>query len=98
MLYLLDASVLITANNLYYPIDRVPEYWEWLAYMGSLGQVKMPYEIFEEVKDGPNDGEKDLLFAWLREETNKSALLLEEQAQPSLVQKVIAKGYAEDRH
>lgn len=25
MLYLLDANVLITANNLYYPIDSVPE-------------------------------------------------------------------------
>ena len=31
MLYLLDANVLITANNLYYPIDSVPEYWEWLG-------------------------------------------------------------------
>jgi hypothetical protein len=35
MLYLTDANVLITANNLYYPIDRVPECWEWLAYMGD---------------------------------------------------------------
>ena len=67
MLYLLDASVLITANNLYYPIDGVPEYWEWLAHMGDLGHVKMPFEIFEEVKDGPDNGEKDLLFAWLQE-------------------------------
>ena len=36
MLYLLDASVLITAYNSYYPIDRVPEYWEWLVHMGGL--------------------------------------------------------------
>jgi Domain of unknown function (DUF4411) len=50
MLYLIDANVLITANNLYYPIDRVPEYWEWLVHVGTLGQVKMPFEIFEEVK------------------------------------------------
>ena len=27
MLYLLDANVLITAHNLYYPIDAVPEFW-----------------------------------------------------------------------
>lgn len=96
MLYLLDANVLITANNLYYPIDRVPEYWEWLAHMGTVGRVKMPFEIFEEVKEGPDDAEKDLLFAWLREDINKQALLLDELAQPALVQEVIALGYADD--
>ncbi len=96
MLYLADANVLITANNLYYPIDRVPEYWEWLAYMGNQGHVKMPFEIFEEVKDGPKDVEKDLLFAWLQDDANKNALLLDEKAAPGLVQKVIAEGYAPD--
>ena len=96
MLYLLDANVLITANNLYYPIDRVPEYWDWLCYMGTLGHVKMPFEIFEEVKEGPDDAEKDLLFAWLREDANKNALLLDERVNPALVQKVIVEGYAAD--
>ncbi len=96
MLYLPDANVLITANNFYYPIDRVPEYWEWLSYMGSQGHVKMPFEIFEEVKEGPDDAEKDLLFAWLQEDANKKALLLDERVDPGLVQKVIAEGYAPD--
>ena len=96
MRYLADANVLITANNLYYPIDRVPEYWEWLAYMGSQGHVKMPFEIFEEVKDGPEDAEKDLLFAWLQEHANKKALLLDERVDSGLLQKVIAEGYAPD--
>ena len=96
MLYLPDASVLITAHNLYYPIDRVPEYWEWLAYVGALGQVKMPFEIFEEVKEGPSDADKDLLFAWLQEDANKKALLLDERVSPVLVQKVIVEGYAAD--
>jgi hypothetical protein len=96
MLYLADANVLITANNLYYPIDRVPEYWNWLAYMGSQGHVKMPFEIFEEVRDGPKDAEKDLLFAWLQDDANKKALLLDEKVDPGLVQKVIAEGYAPD--
>ncbi len=96
MIYLTDANVLITANNFYYPIDRVPEYWEWLAYMGSQGHVKMPFEIFEEVKDGPDDAEKDLLFAWLQEDDIKKSLLLDEQVDPGLVQKVIAEGYAPD--
>jgi hypothetical protein len=96
MLYLLDANVLITANNFYYAIDQVPEYWEWLAHMGRQGRVKMPFEIFEEVKDGPKDAEKDLLFAWLQEDANKKALLLDEKVNLELVRKVIAQGYASD--
>lgn len=96
MLFLLDANVLITANNFYYPIDRVPEYWEWLAYVGSLGRVKMPFEIFDEVKDGPDAAEKDLLFAWLQQAGNKTALLLDETVDPDLVRKVIDVGYAAD--
>jgi hypothetical protein len=55
MLYLLDSSTLITANNKYYPVDRVPEFWEWLAYKGMNGQVKMPIEMLEEIKDGPTE-------------------------------------------
>ncbi|WP_410001046.1 DUF4411 family protein [Rhizobium leguminosarum] len=27
-MHLLDANVLITAHNLYYPIQRVPEFWD----------------------------------------------------------------------
>lgn len=88
VLYLLDASVLITAHNSYYPIDSVSEYWEWLAHMGEQGHVKMPFEIFDEVKDGPDDTDKDLLFAWLQEDAHKKALLLDESADLGLVQMV----------
>ena len=37
MLYLLDSNVLIDANRDYYPIERVPEFWDWLVAMGELG-------------------------------------------------------------
>lgn len=63
MIYLLDASVLITANRQYYAIDRVPEFWGWLVYMGEMGNVKIPKEIYEEFKDG-----KDALSIWARED------------------------------
>ena len=49
MLYLLDANVLIDANRDYYPIGRVPEFWDWLAAMGDLGRVKIPQETYEEI-------------------------------------------------
>ena len=31
MLYLLDANVFIDANRDYYPLDRFPEFWDWLV-------------------------------------------------------------------
>ena len=40
MINLLDANVLIDANRDYYPIERVPEFWEWLAAMGEQGLVR----------------------------------------------------------
>ena len=72
MLYLLDANVLITANNSYYPLRRVPEFWDWLVNCGTQGQVKIPLEMYDEI-----DGYKDDLRSWLR--TNKSSLLFAEE-------------------
>jgi hypothetical protein len=42
-------------------VDSVAEYWYGLQHHGGQGNLKMPLEIFAEVKDGPN-GTKDLLF------------------------------------
>jgi Domain of unknown function (DUF4411) len=94
--YLLDANVLIRAHLDYYPVDKVPEYWEWLQHMGQTGVIKIPLEIYEEIKDGPGDEEKDLLFAWLQDDANKNALILQEEAQVAIVQHVVTNGYAPD--
>ena len=96
MLYLLDASVLITANNSYYGVDTVPEFWEWLRHAASVGHVKIPLEIYEEIKDGPKDMAKDLLYGWLQQPINQDALVLSEQADETLVQHAVAAGYAPD--
>jgi hypothetical protein len=96
MLYLLDANVLITAHTLYYPVDSVPEFWSWLAHKGNLGQLKIPLENFEEVKDGSTDEEKDLLFGWLKSEGIETAIVLDEEVDQTLVQKVLNTGYASD--
>jgi hypothetical protein len=88
MLYLLDANVLITAQNQYYPVDAVPEFWGWLVHMGNAGNIKMPIETLEEVKDGSNDTERDLLYAWIQDDANRAAILFDEDVQPALVQRV----------
>lgn len=90
MLYLLDANVLITAHSQYYPIDRVPEFWEWLAYQAELGHVKMPIETYEEVTDG------SLLYGWVRDPQRKGAILLDEAVDQSLLDQVVSQGYAPD--
>ena len=95
-MHLLDANVLITAHNTYYNINQVPEFWEWLRHMGEAGQVKMPLEIYEEIKDGGTDEEADALFAWITDDDNKAAILLQEAADPARVQHVINEGYAPD--
>ncbi len=94
MLYLLDANVLITASNSYYPIDVVPEFWEWLLHAGKQDLVKMPFEIIEEIKAGRK--ENDLLLDWINDKENANALMLDEEVRMDLVQQVVSQGYAED--
>ena len=89
MLYLLDANVLIDANRDYYPIERVPEFWDWLLHVCRRQQAKVPQEIYEEVAKG-NDG----LTEWSK--ANKDTLVLDESVQAELVRRVVNKGYAPD--
>lgn len=94
MVYLLDANVLITAHNNYYPIDRVPEFWSWLQYQGKCDRVKIPREIIEEVLGGTK--EDDLLLQWLKNKANREALTLHGSVNPDIVQVVVSTGYAGD--
>ena len=93
VLYLLDANVLIDAHRDYYPIERVPEFWEWLSEMGELGRIKAPQEIYEEVVL-PKPSRPDRLLKWLEE--HRDALVLSEQAEVAVVSNVTAAGYADD--
>ena len=95
VLYPLDANVLIDANRDYYPIARVPEFWDWLLEMGMLDRIKIPQEFFEEViLPPPPKNRPDPLVEWLK--TNKKALVLDEEAVAELVTRVTEQGYADD--
>lgn len=91
MLYILDANVLIDANRDYYPLGRVPEFWEWLVNAGNNGLVKIPIEVYEEIKDG-----KDDLAVWSKDSSVQNALLLQEECDVSIVAMTIDTGYAPD--
>lgn len=88
MLYLLDANVLIQAHEEYYPLERVPQYWNWILSTAEAGNAKMPLEIHGEIaiSDGP-------LGEWIRSEETKEKLILDEEADQKLVQKVLDEGY-----
>ncbi|MFN8682746.1 DUF4411 family protein [Paracoccus sp. P2] len=91
MLYLLDANTLIRANADYYPIDRIPQFWDWLIDCGHAGRVKIPNEIADEVTAGRDD-----VADWLKEENAKSALRLGEKVDVAALRHVVAHGYAPD--
>ena len=87
-MYLIDANVLITAKNEYYPLDRIPQFWELLIEMGEAGNVKMPREIHDEISERDNP-----LGDGARDGHTKDALLLLEDPEPALVQRVVQNGY-----
>ena len=90
MLYLLDANVLIDANRDYYPIRRVPEFWDWLVDRAAKQQAKIPLEMYEEILKGSEDH----LTRWVKD--NRGTLLLKENVDVGLVARVTASGYAPD--
>jgi hypothetical protein len=96
MLYLVDSCVLITAHNNYDPLAVVPEFWAWLLHQAKAGVIKIPLEMYEEVKDGGTDTEKDALYEWIRDPDRREALVLRESADVGIVQMVVDVGYAND--
>ena len=91
MVYLLDANVMIRAHEDYYPIDRIPQFWAWLASLGEAGIAKVPYEIYGEiaVSTGP-------LHDWLTDAANSEAMLFDQRIDPANLNKVLTQGYASD--
>lgn len=97
MLYLLDANVLIEANDEYYPVDRIPQFWDWIIANAKQNRIKMPYEMLAEVKAGPPNKDieldEDELVRWLRRDEHEQSLLYRATADAGLVNKVFAAGY-----
>ncbi len=87
-MYLIDANVLITAKNTYYPLEHIPQFWDWLIEQGESNAIKMPREIYDEVAGGTDD-----LANWIKSPDAKNALLLDEEADLALVRKALRDGY-----
>ena len=90
MLYLIDANSIIDAKDLYYVIDRVPEFWDWLLHHAEGGRIKIPLENFEEISAG-NDKE-DPFYAWRKDPATAKALVLDEEVDILTLQHVLDNG------
>jgi len=87
-MYLLDANILIRADADYYPLDRIPQFSDWLIERGNSGEVKIPSEIHDEIVTGTG-----ALADWIAENDVKDALLLGEDVDPALGRKALETGY-----
>lgn len=92
MIYIVDANVLITANDSYYSIGMVPEFWHWLEEMALQGQIQMPQEVFDEVQAG----KKDPLTTWIKEHKIEDIICLPETIDAKILRQVMTLGYAPD--
>ena len=91
MLYLLDANTLIDAEAYYYGFEQVPQFWTWLQRQCEAGQIKMPFEIWQEIQ-----GARGALGAWVNDPAIRDVLVLAEQPDRALVQAVLDHAYAPD--
>ncbi len=86
MKYLIDVSSVITVWHTYYSPSMVPEFWHWFEYQIKKGICKMPLAIFEELQSS------DPLFKeWCSR--NKKELLINQEVNTELVQRVLYEGY-----
>lgn len=87
MIYLLDANTLMEAHDTFYPVDRIKPFWDWVHAQAQAGLIKMPVEVHSEFT---GDG---LHVQWINDPDVKAALVLDEDPDPALIQRVIDIGY-----
>ena len=86
MRYLLDSNVLITANDTYYEIGRIRQFWDWILAEANRSVVNLPEEILSEISPANEDFRR-----WL--EVNRPELSIAEARPRSLVESVLTQGY-----
>jgi len=91
MIYLLDTNVLVDSNRDFYPVDGVKEFWEWLLSKANENIIKIPDEIYTEIKNG-----NDALANWVKIRDVEKVLKFEGSFDAKLLQNVLDNGYGEN--
>lgn len=87
-MFLMDANALIDANDYYYPIERIPQYWDWLLEMGNKGKIKVPSQIYDELT--PSD---ETFKRWVNDKDTKKSLLLDEEVEMDALNRLLDEQY-----
>lgn len=91
-LFLLDANVIIHAHDYYYHMERVPEFWRWLEFHAGDGSIRMPLQTIDEVQGG----NKAQHANWARSREIRDLLVLQEDFDVDLLNRVLDEGYGPD--
>ncbi|MGB7759478.1 MAG: DUF4411 family protein [Bryobacteraceae bacterium] len=47
-----ETSRLSRSADMYYPLDAVTEFWEWIDHQATNGRIKLPVEVLDEILAG----------------------------------------------
>lgn len=89
--FLLDANLLIEADNDYYPFEAIPHYWNELRNWAIQGRVKMPSQVFREVRADRN--RQQTFGKWLKSKDILRHLVLHHKIRSGTLHRVYREGY-----
>lgn len=93
-MFLVDANVLITAQNTYYSTAMVPQFWDWVLHHARADRLKVPAEMISELVAGNPPPGRHPLVDWVRAEDNRAMLTLPGDSVPAMVADVTERCYA----
>lgn len=91
-LFLLDANIIIHAHDYYYHMERVPEFWRWLEFHAGNGSICIPLEIIDEIKGGTKAQHAN----WAKSRDIRELIVLREEFDVDLLNRVLDGGYGPD--
>ena len=65
-------------------------FWTWICDQARAGAIKMPAELHDEVREGTDE-----LAEWIAQPDVKDVLLLDEEVDQQIFQRVLDDGYGE---
>lgn len=86
MLYILDSNVLITANDSYYELERIRQFWDWIRAESKRNVVKIPKEMLDEITPASEE-----FMLWIL--AYQVELAIYEAQSPSIIESVLLNGY-----
>jgi len=84
---------LIDAKNRYYPLERIPQFWNWLVHQSVAGNIKLPPQVISEILGSETTDEEpvDILAEWVM--FNRTTLEWSDELSLDLLTRTYNQGY-----